>query len=442
MDVEIQRFVLDFKVSRALAVVQHVSGLSHGVDHTRHGGVQRPRESKSCPPEGLWGREVPEIEWEPDPVHASCSLESVSAALAVVRRAVEVSDRWPLELPNLPIGDEEWALIRAYDTHCPATDVHDALGECQKTCKTLLERAPLYLQLPLLRHNFWALKPSCGQFGRGIMLLDRLPARPAQLLDWAACVGRGGQKGGKDLTQGCVLQKLIECPHLLDKAILDSRATDNASQLCMCMPADPALKYNLRMIIVATLRLPCRIWLYKHGFISVALRAYTEQLNPLSHITNLRGQGNESQRRWPLEDLDRHLQVEQQGPFDEVLRPQIKKIISSLFHALALAPCSLLPLEESQEANGHRSAMGKKVRRFGFDFLVDESLSVWLLEVNFLKNGYALGHAQSGPAGDAKRTFVDQFMADEHLLRTALATRTCGSGDLPSTFEELLPQPP
>ena len=437
MEEEIEGFILDFKVSRALAIVQHFSGLTCMAEPCPTPTACPNRNS--CTPEGLWGRELPDIEWEPGPVHASSSLEAVAAALVVVEQAIRLPvDRWHM---HLAIADEEWALIRSYDTRSPASRSQD---DIRHECRALLERCPIELQLPLLRHNVWALKPSCGQFGRGILLMDRLPARPAELLDWVACVGRGGQKGGKDLTQGCVLQKLIECPHLLDRQVLDFRENGSA-QLQGTMPQAPTLKYNLRMIVLATLRLPCRIWLYRHGFVSVALRAYTQELNPLSHITNLRqGNGNDSQRRWPLDDLGRHLQMEKAGSLDEVIIPQVRRIVSCLFHALAMPPCSLLPLEETTEVTGNRSATGRKVRRFGFDFLIDDRLSAWLLEVNFLKNGYALGHAQAGPAGDPKRAFVDQFMADETLLRSAVASAPTeeGAKGVPSSFEELTPRPP
>ena len=437
MDLEIARFVLDFKVSRALAIILHVTGQrQRPVQESTPGDMHTAHSHGSGLPEGLWGRELPEIEWEPGPDKAFSSSEAVFAALAVAERAIQVC--WPT---GMTVTDEEWAMIRIYDTTLAVHPEQDAFKE---RCEAILEATPSHLQLPLLRHNFWALKPSCGQFGRGILLMDRLPTRPAQLLEWAACVGRGGQKGCKDITQGCVLQKLIECPHLLDKAALDSGEANRPS-VAAVLPPSPSLKYNLRMIVLATLRLPCRIWLYKHGFVSLALRSYTDELDPLSHITNLRqGPGNDNQRRWPLEDLNKCLQAEGKGSFDSVLLPQIKRIVLSLFRALASQPCSLLPLEGTQElsGSGSRSASGRKLRRFGIDFLVDENLAVWLLEVNFLKNGYALGHAQSGAAGDSKRAFVDQFIADETLLRTAVASQAGGCDEMTSSFEELLPLKP
>ena len=160
---------------------------------------------------------------------------------------------------------------------------------------------------------------------------------------------------------------------------------------------------------------------------------FTPQLDPSSHITNLRqGSGYEKQRRWPIRDLDAYLLASGASSFDEMFRPQVKSVVCSLFHALSLKPTSLLTLDPD-EASG-RSAAGKKLRRFGFDFLIDKTGTLWLLEVNFLKNGYALGHAQSGPAGDAKRDFVQDFMAEETSLRTAIA----GEQDkLPASFEEL-----
>ncbi|CAJ1452225.1 unnamed protein product, partial [Effrenium voratum] len=133
-------------------------------------------------------------------------------------------------------------------------------------------------------------------------------------------------------------------------------------------------------------------------------------------------EGSDCQRRWPIRALDAALATSglsfEESRNDHV-RPQIRQVIRELFKALAAAPCSLLPLEDT-EGEG-RSAAGRKLRRLGLDFLVDRNAKVWLLEVNFLKNGYALGHAQSGSAGDAKRGFVAEFLAEEEVLRRQVA---------------------
>ena len=418
---EFHNFVLDFKTSQALAVVKHLATPVTPMcqDDTVAGF--------SWHPEGLWGRELPEIRWEAGPeAENPLSKETVEVALLIVETLLEGIER--------KISEAEWLQLRHFDIRSSVKpDVSPAqLERCQRAA-SLMKKLPL--QTSLLCRNYWALKPSCGQFGRGILLIDRLPEDPEQLLQWAAAVGRGGLKGGNDVKEGCILQKLVEEPHLLDKQLLSPNISSGPEK-------KGKFKYNVRMIVLATLRSPCRIWLYNEGFVSLALCPFTSQLDPLSHITNLRqGAGYESQRRWPIRDLDAYLQATHNISFDEKLRPQVKGIISSLFYALSLHPTSLLPLDPSDQTLG-RSAAGKKLRRFGFDFLIDKmenGLMVWLLEVNFLKNGYAIGHAQSGPAGDAKRDFVQDFMAEETLLRTAVA-ESAGTVELPTAFEELQPK--
>ena len=429
---EFNSFVLDFKISQALALVKHVAHVACGDVEVTGAGIT------GYTPEGLWGRELPTIRWEPGPgAHQPLSNEMVDVALSIIECRLFEDDS-SVSSDCKPLSELEWIQIRSFDTQSSLESISTAQVErCRNTWSRVKDLMP-ERQASLLHRNFWALKPSCGQFGRGILLIDRLPEEPGQLLEWAAAVGRGGLKGGNDVREGVVLQKLIEQPHLLDKQLLGNLGN----------PGNPAgdsvsggkFKYNLRMIVLATLRSPCRIWLYNEGFVSLALCPFTSQLDPLSHITNLRqGAGYESQRRWPIRDLDSYLAAKGRPSFDDSFRPQIERIISSLFYALSLHPTSLLPLDPCDETGDMgRSAAGKKLRRFGFDFLIDQTETVWLLEVNFLKNGYAIGHAQSGPAGDAKRDFVQDFMVEETALRKAVAGQTLPV--LPSSFVELQPK--
>eukprot|EP00913_Durusdinium_trenchii_P011920 g11197.t1 len=435
---EFRRFSEDFKISRALALVKWVAQEGHATRQVPE-VKDASRQAGRTEVEGLWGRELPDITWddeedEEDPEGLSdeileTSLSILEATLAQ-RRAVRGETRRPFDVSAADaqswVRDVDWQRIRRVDwARTWNTSVGSEMMERCRSCVGSIMKEMPELQVTLLHRNIWALKPSCGQFGRGILLFDRLPLDPQQLLKWAAAVGRGGLKGGNDVKEGCVLQKLIEEPHLLHENLCAN------SFFASSLPA--TFKYNLRMIVLATLRDPCRLWLYREGFVSLAMSPFTPQLDPSSHITNLRqGSGYEKQRRWPIRDLDAYLLASGASSFDEMFRPQVKSVVCSLFHALSLKPTSLLTLDPD-EASG-RSAAGKKLRRFGFDFLIDKTGTLWLLEVNFLKNGYALGHAQSGPAGDAKRDFVQDFMAEETSLRTAIA----GEQDkLPASFEEL-----
>lgn len=174
------------------------------------------------------------------------------------------------------------------------------------------------------------------------------------------------------------------------------------------------------------------MWLYKEGYVSVALQEFTAEPDALSHITNLRqgdkSPGEDRQRRWRLSDFATYLEEhEGAGTYEARILPQVRSIVRELFRGLAAAPSALAP--EASESGG-------RLRRFGFDLLVDEALAVWLIEVNILKDGYATNWAQKGAAGEAKRLLVKQLLEDEALLRVAARA---GRGAIPATFEQLLP---
>ncbi|CAJ1417448.1 unnamed protein product [Effrenium voratum] len=337
------------------------------------------------------------------------------------------------------VTSEDWEVLR----RCSAASPVHAPAEEVALCRELWDRAERdfpELQAELLGANLWLLKPSSGQFGRGILVLSRLPAGEAgcrRLLQWAAACGRGGLKCDRDVKEGCVLQKLIEFPHLLDRHVLEQAEAMSPSPVPKSVTPKSGFKYNLRMLALATLRLPWRCWLYSEGFVSLALKPFTHSAEAQSQITNLRqGEGSDCQRRWPIRALDAALATSGLS-FEDHVRPQIRQVIRELFKALAAAPCSLLPLEDTAKEGEGRSAAGRKLRRLGLDFLVDRNAKVWLLEVNFLKNGYALGHAQSGSAGDAKRGFVAEFLAEEEVLRRQVAA---GEGEVvAASFEEVTP---
>ena len=87
---------------------------------------------------------------------------------------------------------------------------------------------------------------------------------------------------------------------------------------------------------------------------------------------------------------------------------QVHAIVCAIFQSLGAAPRSLLPPDAGKGT----------IKRFGLDFLVDEQLRVWLIEVNVLKGRYGLGIVK-GTNGDMEREMVlEMVKAEEHLKRT------------------------
>ena len=138
--------------------------------------------------------------------------------------------------------------------------------------------------------------------------------------------------------------------------------------------------------------------------------------------------GEDPQRRWSLGDYQAYLEARAgPGAYESRVLPGVRAAVRGLFAALRAPPCALAPAG----AEG-----GRRVRRFGLDLLVDEGLAVWLIEANILKDGFALGYAPKGPAGDAKRVLVRQLVADEEGLRVAV--RAGSPEEAPAAFERLL----
>ena len=115
--------------------------------------------------------------------------------------------------------------------------------------------------------------------------------------------------------------------------------------------------------------------------------------------------------------------------YQEILLPQVIKIITSLFRALSSEPSSLsketadIETRKAEEGpNQDMHASSGKLKRFGLDFLVDRNLHVWLIEVNVLKGGlkgYGLAAAH-GVGGTMKLEMTRQLIAEENQLRYSL----------------------
>jgi hypothetical protein len=347
------------------------------------------------------------------------------------------------------VAPEEWAVLGAARLDLPCCSLP---ADQRAAAATLLAAAPAGCQLSLLRDGIWLLKPSLngGGNGRGILLLDRLPAgaaaapcdpaAPGRLLAWAAAVGRAGSGGLNDARHGCVLQKAVERPHLLDRARLlrcwpngqprpeevgtgpqeeeEEEGGEEAPQL---------FKYNWRLWMLGSLAPAPAAWLHREGYADLAGCEFTRRLLPGAHVTNqLRGHAERGrgafQRQWDVRALGQYLSAAATpaaAAYEAVLLPQARAIIRAVFAALSAAG-SLCPV----------GGMGGGLKRYGIDLLVDEGLTVWLVEANVLKGrpaGYGLG-AAGGPGGGMKAAMVGRLVDDEDALKAAIKAERRGHG--------------
>merc|ERR1712061_40099 len=128
-------------------------------------------------------------------------------------------------------------------------------------------------------------------------------------------------------------------------------------------------------------------------------------------------------RPFALEDFrDALARDDLAAEYEGTILPQVRDIARHMIRAVGAPPSGLAP------------RAGARLRRFGIDLLVDHTLRLWLIEVNFLKEGFALKYAPKGAAGDAKRAAVEELLHDEGALRKAVRY---GSGEIPEGFEEV-----
>mmetsp|Transcript_137204 Transcript_137204/g.438764 ORF Transcript_137204/g.438764 Transcript_137204/m.438764 type:complete len:556 (+) Transcript_137204:287-1954(+) len=468
---EFADFVRDYKLSHALAVLQRValsetsptSELS-ATSRLEVGACNEAWRQAQEQAEGLHGRVAPAIPWEEGPVPTQPIAElELDSAIFVVSQALS-DHRDGHAFFSSHIAEDHWRILRCL---CPLLSPVDAgLAGRAEEARALLEEIPKDCQVAILERNLWVLKPCSngGGNGRGILLLDRLPAQHEPLLCWAVAVGRAGHAGASDARDGCVLQKLVERPHLLDRRALlrsscaeavcsdgaDVERNDLESHACRppdCLTGPTALfKYNLRMWLDVALSNPPEVWLYDNSYVDLAGREFSPILDPGSHVTNLlRGDPTRGrsvfQRHWSIQEFAAYLRQGSGGgsdPYAELILPQVRSIIVAIFRALRFPPSSLQHRSGSHcsgNAIGDDSGTGPlgRLKRLGLDFLVDEHLHVWLMEVNVLKRDYGLAAAK-GPGGDVKRHLVARLREAEAELQEARAGRRVP----PEGFENLV----
>lgn len=429
---EFEEFVRDFKASQAVAVLKHVARHHARGDVTLSGCLPADRWT-----EGIHGRLLPEIQWLPrSDVEDVLSGACVDVAMVVTKRVSNVL-RGGGQLADVDVTEEEWSFLSGFS---PETDLaEEVTHDVRATASNMLQDLPISCQLTLLKGNVWVCKPSlngCGN-GRGIVLLDRLPASAANLTEWVTAVGRGGSSGAQDALDGLLLQKLVEEPHLLDRNALSAVAGSVDSANCVpvsgCfqdespelvvettdqLPKACLFKYNLRLWVLASMASPPEIWLYRNSYVDLAAREFTTALDPSSHITNLFRSQRTEQRYFSLPDFAACLrQGSGRDLYHEHILPQARSILRNVFKALGTPPSSLL------------QAPTARLKRLGVDLLVDVNFRVWLLEINVLRNDGLKG-AKGQPM---KHVLAQRLFQEEAALKSSLA-----KGDpVPAAWENL-----
>lgn len=189
--------------------------------------------------------------------------------------------------------------------------------------------------------NLWLLKPGCSSRGRGIKIYKT----------YERVVNRVNLLKGN--TRLWVAQKCIENP-----LIVEGR------------------KFDIRQWVLVTDWNPLTIWCYKESYVRFCVQAYDPKGDSRkNHLTNNSVQkkyaefdDNEIEgNMWSREEFADHLESERGGDiWEENLWPQIKKYVKA-------------SLQSVQDQVDNRK---NSFEFFGYDFMVDEDLRVWLIEVN------------------------------------------------------------
>ncbi|KAK9844977.1 hypothetical protein WJX74_009214 [Apatococcus lobatus] len=195
--------------------------------------------------------------------------------------------------------------------------------------------------------NVWIMKPAGKSRGRGILCLNSLKGiqdriRRESSLDTSV--------------KTWVVQKYIERP-----LVIRNR------------------KFDIRLWVLVTEVSPLTIWLYKDCYLRFCAEDYSlEDIgNVYSHLSNnciarqsehFEAEDVASGNMWHCQEFASFLDSAQSQPdlWATHLWPQLQQIV------LASLSCALDSLEERRSSH----------ELFGYDFVIDESLKAWLIEVN------------------------------------------------------------
>eukprot|EP00826_Nyctotherus_ovalis_P005450 TRINITY_DN11231_c0_g2_i3.p1 TRINITY_DN11231_c0_g2~~TRINITY_DN11231_c0_g2_i3.p1 ORF type:complete len:218 (-),score=41.78 TRINITY_DN11231_c0_g2_i3:218-871(-) len=186
--------------------------------------------------------------------------------------------------------------------------------------------------------NMWIVKPIGSSRGRGIRIFDSL----REIMDYVSSKG-----------QQYVVQKYIENPMLIK-----------------------GRKFDIRQWVLVTSWNPITVWMYHECYVRLGAVEYQrhEFSNTFMHLTNncitknfKRGIQEIQGNMWEQKTFIEHLK-EKYGKdlFGERIQPGIKKIIE-------------WSLKSAQDTVINRR---NSVELYGYDFMVDDGGTPWLIEIN------------------------------------------------------------
>uniref|UniRef100_A0A1B6HDY0 Tubulin--tyrosine ligase-like protein 9 n=1 Tax=Homalodisca liturata TaxID=320908 RepID=A0A1B6HDY0_9HEMI len=191
--------------------------------------------------------------------------------------------------------------------------------------------------------NTWIVKPARGSKGRGIFLFQKLK----DLMEW-----REQQRAQcEEQDRFWLIQRYIEKPYLIG-----------------------GCKFDLRIFVLVTSYQPLRAWMARDGFARIAGSQYSlsSLQDNLVHLTNsalqISAAGDPCRQgcKWSIHKL-RHFLTARHGA----------SMVSATFDLMARQVVSSLCSVQSSVVQSNHS-----FELYGYDILLDEKLTPWLLEVN------------------------------------------------------------
>lgn len=191
----------------------------------------------------------------------------------------------------------------------------------------------------------WIMKPVSKSQGRGIFLFRDLK----DIQDWK----RDGKekKENAEEAETYIVQRYIEQPLLIG-----------------------GKKFDMRIYVLVTSYVPLRAWVYREGFVRFSGTRYSlDQIeDTFVHLTNVAIQKTapdynpDRGAKWPLMNLRRYMETSRGI---QVSNAAFRRINEMFWY-------SLLAVQDKVINDKHCFEL------YGYDVLFDESLNVWLIEVN------------------------------------------------------------
>ena len=135
-------------------------------------------------------------------------------------------------------------------------------------------------------------------------------------------------------------------------------------------------KFDIRQWVLVTDWNPLTVWAYSESYIRFCVQAYDKKADTRkNHLTNNSVQKKYAEfedneidgNMWSSQEFADHLDQEYGGdPWTEKVWPQIKKYVKA-------------SLQSVQDIVDNRK---NSFEFFGYDFMLDEDMRVWLIEVN------------------------------------------------------------